>query len=396
MRLTITIPAYNEEEGIESICKRTLAAKPEIISQTPVTDVHIVVVSDGSWDKTPQIAAQIPGIDLISYEKNKGYGAAIKMGFNKFEDELVSFLDADGTCDPLFFIPLINEMECKKYDVILGSRMSSESKIAAIRIVGNLKFSNLLKFLSGSKVKDTVSVSRLIRRSALPTLYPLPNGLHFTPAMSAKAIFDKTISIGEIPMPYEERIGESKLNPLKDGIRFLRVIIETAVQYAPHIIFNISGLVMVAIALILSFLPFSSWITGDALEDWMIYRIFTSFVLLNAGTLLFCTGQVAKGFLRLIHYRGKTDLIRAPKVFTERVVTRHGLLLGFVLLIVSAIILYNPLVELLSKGTITLSWWSFLVGELFFLLGFVFITSGSLGVIQKLLSIEIVEKNKLV
>lgn len=386
MKLTIVIPAYNEEDAIASICERTKNAVPDIISKTPVKEVHIVVVNDGSQDKTPEIAKQIEGIHLISYPKNKGYGAAIKLGFDAFpEDDLVSFLDADGTCDPLFFIELINGMTKHQYDVMLGSRINENSKMPAIRRVGNVLFATLLNFLAGSKVKDTASGMRVIRREALKTLYPLPDGLHFTPAMSARAIFNRKVSIGEIPMPYQERIGESKLNPLKDGIRFLRVIIESAILYAPHVIFNIAGVIMMVIAMILLILPLKNIIYGAGIEDWMIFRIFTAFVLLNGGLLLFCTGQVAKGFLGLIHYGSNPEILRGSKSVVEQVITGHGMLMGLISLVISGFILYNPFTELMSKGVITTHWWPFLLGQLFFLLAMIFISSGALGYISKLI-----------
>ena len=61
---------------------------------------------------------------------------------------------------------------------------------------------------------------RVLRREALNTLYPLPDGLHFTPAMSARALMTDQ-RVVEIPMSYAERVGESKLRVLRDGVRFL-------------------------------------------------------------------------------------------------------------------------------------------------------------------------------
>lgn len=389
MRLSIVIPAYNEEDAIESICERTKAAISTIISKTVVTDVHIVVVNDGSFDNTPVIARHISDISLISYEKNRGYGAAIKLGFEAFPaDELVSFLDADGTCDPLFFIELINEMMEKKYDVVLGSRINDQSEMPAIRRLGNMIFAKLLNILAGTRVKDTASGMRVIKRTVLERLYPLPDGLHFTPAMSARAIFNKTISIGELPMPYQERIGESKLNPLKDGIRFLRVIIESAIQYAPSVIFNFSGIIMTLLALFLAFLPAKNLILGSGIEDWMIFRVFTSFVLFNSGILLFCTGQVAAAFLRLIHYSNEFEIINQPKPYFEKLITRHGMLIGLCTMFIAIFILYTPFVELLRRGTISADWWSFLLGELFFLSAMIFAVFGALGFVAQLITAD--------
>src|SRR5262249_18905790 len=147
-------------------------------------------------------------IRLIVFEKNRGYGAAIQEAWRQSDAELVGFLDADGTCDPLFFAPLCATLDREGADVILGGRLNSESKMPAIRRVGNVLFAAVLTVFSPQRVRDTASGMRVVRRSSLPQLYPLPTGLHFTPAMSARAILNDDLKIVEIPMPYHERAGE--------------------------------------------------------------------------------------------------------------------------------------------------------------------------------------------
>ena len=101
MMLSITIPAYNEEEAIESILTRCLEARERIVAETDVDEVEIIVVSDGSNDRTVERATpfvESGPIKLIAYTPNRGYGAALKLGFKESKGELVSFLDADGTC----------------------------------------------------------------------------------------------------------------------------------------------------------------------------------------------------------------------------------------------------------------------------------------------------------
>jgi hypothetical protein len=72
----------------------------------------------------------------------------------------------------------------------------------------------------------------------------LPNGLSFTPAMSARAMLSDTLRIVEIDMPYDERAGESKLHVVKDGLRFLRVILETAFLYRPARLLGLAALAL--------------------------------------------------------------------------------------------------------------------------------------------------------
>src|SRR5262247_1663883 len=98
MKLLIVIPAYNEESSIKSIIERSLTARDNIIANSPVTEVEITVVSDGSTDRTVELASSYANwINLIVFEKNRGYGAAIKEAWNQSDADLLSFLDADGT-----------------------------------------------------------------------------------------------------------------------------------------------------------------------------------------------------------------------------------------------------------------------------------------------------------
>ena len=105
--LTIVIPALNEEASIESTIMRCLAARERICVVGGVRDVEVIVVSDGSTDRTAAIAQELaarhPAVSVVVFEKNRGYGAAIKEGFERGRGDLVSFLDADGTCDPNYF-----------------------------------------------------------------------------------------------------------------------------------------------------------------------------------------------------------------------------------------------------------------------------------------------------
>ena len=273
MKLSVVIPALNEEASIASIIERTLAAESYIIANSAVTALEIIVVSDGSTDQTVTIATTyIPKIKLIVFEKNKGYGAAIKQGWSEANGELLAFLDADGTCEPQFFANLVNLLTTKNADVVLGCRLNKESKMPFIRRLGNFIFAKLLTFLSSNYVKDTASGMRVVKKSSLKKIYPLPDGLHFTPAMSARALLNEHIVIAEEDMPYHEREGESKLSVTKDGVRFLKVILSTAFLYRPHVIFNTISIFVFLLAAIVMLEPTMYYFTHHRVEEVMIYR----------------------------------------------------------------------------------------------------------------------------
>jgi hypothetical protein len=99
-----------------------------------------------------------------------------------------------------------------------------------LRLVGNV-FALLLSFFSSKRQRYRERM-RVVRRASLNKLLPLPNGMHFTPAMSARAILHLT-SASSRRICHHERAGESKLHVLRDGLRFLRVIVEAAFLYRP-------------------------------------------------------------------------------------------------------------------------------------------------------------------
>ena len=82
-------------------------------------------------------------IKLIVFEKNRGYGAAIKEGWRQSDADFLGFLDADGTCDPDFFATLCQALERDQSDVALGNRMHTRSKMPLVRRVGNFIFAGI-------------------------------------------------------------------------------------------------------------------------------------------------------------------------------------------------------------------------------------------------------------
>jgi glycosyltransferase involved in cell wall biosynthesis len=244
MRLLIAIPALNEEASIEAIIERSLEARADIIARSPITQVDITVVSDGSTDRTVSLARKYSDtIKLIVFEENRGYGAAIQQAWLESDSDLLGFLDADGTCEPRFFADLAQALLAQRADVALGCRLNQNSEMPLIRRTGNILFAGLLTALSGQYVRDTASGMRIVRRDAYARLRPLPAGLHFTPAMSARALLDRDaqVKLIEIDMPYHERVGDSKLKVGKDGLRFLNVITQTAIRYRPARVAAILG-----------------------------------------------------------------------------------------------------------------------------------------------------------
>ncbi len=353
--LTIVIPALNEEEAIGSTIERCLAARPHIQQAGHVGEVEIVVVSDGSTDRTEEIARRYQEVGVLAFQRNRGYGAAIKAGFAHGRGTLVGFLDADGTCDPRVFADLCQALEKQDADVAIGSRMGPESEMPRIRAVGNTIFAWMLGLLSRRAVGDTASGMRVLRRDRLPDLYPLPDGLHFTPAMSARVLIEDQLKLVEVPMPYAERVGRSKLSVVRDGLRFFRVILQAAMCHRPArpLLALAGGLGL--LAGVAGAAPAALYLREGRLEEWMIYRILLASLLTTGMALLLCAAVVAEHVSALAYRRaprsaGVTGLVR--RLFTPR-----GRLLGGLLLLAGALLVAWPgVVEYVGTGEVSMHW----------------------------------------
>ncbi|MEM7116208.1 MAG: glycosyltransferase family 2 protein [Chloroflexota bacterium] len=291
--LSIVIPAYNEENGIADIVHRVLNIEKKLPT-VGVENLELLVVDDGSADKTATITRDIakerPNLRLISHPQNKGYGAALKTGFGQAKGELVGFLDADGTYPPEHFPNL-----CKKAlngsDLVIGSRMtSSETGMPLTRRIGNRFFAGLLSLVGRQHVTDSASGMRVFKRELLERIYPLPDGLNLTPVMSTRAIHEG-IPMAEIPIPYSERVGRSKLSVVHDGSLFLRSMLWTVLTYNPVRILGVVGLSGIALSLLIIIGLLITRLQGvDTLGPWGVTAVFIGAIFGFSGFSIFSLG----------------------------------------------------------------------------------------------------------
>lgn len=287
--LSIVIPAYNEENGIAEIASRVLSVGPEL-KKAGVDQLELLVVDDGSKDRTAEVASKISGVTLIQHPHNKGYGAALKTGFSKARGELIGFLDADGTYPPEYF-PQLCLAALNGKDLVIGTRMVGEdSQMPFTRRIGNFFFATLLTMLSRQKVTDSASGMRVFKREILEQIYPLPDGLNLTPVMSTRALHEG-INIGEVPIPYSERVGRSKLSVIHDGRIFLQSMIWTVLSYNPVRILGLLGIGgLGAAALVFLGLVVTRLSGVTSLGPWGVVALFVALISAIAGIDLFALG----------------------------------------------------------------------------------------------------------
>src|SRR5437773_7237985 len=151
-KLSVVIPAYNEEHGIDAILDRVLAQR-EPLREGGIGELEVLVVDDGSRDRTAERVAAYSDVRLIRHQVNRGYGAALKTGFSAATGDLLAFLDADGTYPPEHFPALCRSALEPDHDIVIGSRMlGNDSEMPLVRRIGNTLFASLLSVVAKRRV----------------------------------------------------------------------------------------------------------------------------------------------------------------------------------------------------------------------------------------------------
>src|SRR5262249_50987610 len=215
------------------------------------------------------------------------------------------FLDPDGPVppDPR---PALWRAALDGADIVVGSRMAAEENgMPFTRRVGNRLFAALVTLLGNRRVRDSASGMRVVRREVLRRLEPLPDGLHFTPIMSLRAMHEG-LRLVEGPIPYAERIGQSKLRVGRDRLRYLRSIVWTALGYNPVRVLGGLGLAGVAVAALVGAGLVLARLNGvHTLGPFGVAAVFAALVCGVGGVSLFGLGATFNYLLALT--------LRAPR-----------------------------------------------------------------------------------
>lgn len=222
--ITVVIPAYNEEEGIES----TLAQLKAVMARQDIP-YDIIVVDDGSTDGTAEVVRNTPGVRLVQHHTNRGYGAAIKTGIRQANHDWIAIIDADGTYPPQAIQYLIAEMD--GYDMIVGAR--SERDIPLARRPAKWFIAKLAEYLSETEIPDLNSGLRVFRKdTALSYFNILPSRFSFTITITLALLSDHYL-VKFVPIEYHKREGRSKISPLQDTLNFVQLVLRTIMYFNP-------------------------------------------------------------------------------------------------------------------------------------------------------------------
>ncbi len=207
------IPFYNEKESLAGVISCTL----------PHVD-HLILVDDGSTDGTQNIIPLNEKIILIAHPQNLGKGAALKSGLIesiKRGFDISITLDADMQHPPDDIPKFISEL--KKYDVVVGNRLSSLGNMPLQRIASNKLTSLLLSLKTKIKLPDTQCGFRGYRNNVLENILPNFSGYEAESEMLINAS-RSNCRIGFVTIPTIYANEKSKMKPVKTIIGFLRVL----------------------------------------------------------------------------------------------------------------------------------------------------------------------------
>lgn len=238
-KIAIIIPAFNEERFIGSL---VLQAR---------NYGTVVVVDDGSSDKTAEIA-RAAGATVLRHEANRGKGAALNTGFkyvNTLVVDVVVTLDGDGQHRCKDICSVVAPILAGEADIVVGSRFLKEkSRIPPWRIVGQHALTWATNFSSGAHLSDSQSGFRAFSSSILMMLNFDTQDFSVESEMQFLAQ-ERNLKLIEVPIKvlYEE---PAKRNPVYQGLQVINGIVRLVSQHRPLFFFGGGGLVVLLLGLI--------------------------------------------------------------------------------------------------------------------------------------------------
>ena len=230
VKVTIIIPAYNEETGI----KKTLNKIMENINND---SYEIIVVDDYSKDKTAEIVSSFDSVNLLQHTANKGYGAALKTGINNANSNIICITDADSTYPNEKIDSLLNQLIENDLDMVVGARTGKNVKISMLRKPAKWAIGKLANWVTGQPIPDINSGLRVFKKSSfMPFQYIVPDGFSFTTTITLGMLSGR-YKVKFTPIDYFQRLGKSKIRPIRDTLNFIKLILRIGLYFTPIKIF---------------------------------------------------------------------------------------------------------------------------------------------------------------
>ncbi|HUY87580.1 MAG TPA: glycosyltransferase family 2 protein [Pirellulales bacterium] len=244
-RLTVLLPAYNEEQAITRVLGEIVEALADLAAY------EILVVDDASTDRTAELAEQFAAecwhcpVRVIRCPVNRGAGAARKIGVRAARGEVVVMLDADGSYPAAAIRELLRFFPA--YDQVNGARTSEQGTLRWLRRPTKWFIRKLACYLTGHRIPDLNTGLKAFKREAmLPWLWVVPDGFSCVTTMTL-AFLTNGYAVKYVPTEYRPRIGKSKFHPIKDTAAYLSTVLRIVLYFRPLKVFlPLSGLLIAA------------------------------------------------------------------------------------------------------------------------------------------------------
>ncbi|MFO7916974.1 MAG: glycosyltransferase family 2 protein [Anaerolineae bacterium] len=213
MKLSVLMPVYNEEAGLEEIIRRVAAVDVE---------KEIIVVDDCSDDRTPEILQMldVPELRVLRHETNRGKGAAIRTALEAATGDAIIIQDADLEYDPRDYEALLAPLISGEAQVVYGARSFDEQKF--LLRFGNRLLTSLTNLLYGVDLEDMETCYKVMHTEIARRLGIECNRFDLEPEITAK-VTRLGYEIHEVPISYDPR-EQKKLSPWRDGWPAVRAL----------------------------------------------------------------------------------------------------------------------------------------------------------------------------
>ena len=234
--VSIIVPALNEEQSIEQVVRGLVTSFPSS---------EIIVVNDGSTDKTEMLANQA-GALVVNHDSRRGYGAALRSGVLASTRDFVLFCDADGQHRIEDVARVM--AECSNCSMVVGAR-TTNSHVPINRRPGKFIIQHWANILANQKIPDINSGLRIIEKCVLlKCLHLMPTGFSFS-TTSTFALMKGNHAVKWVPITVQARKGESTVKQLRHGPETMMLMLRLTVLFEPLRVFLFVTFVLFGISL---------------------------------------------------------------------------------------------------------------------------------------------------
>lgn len=243
--LSVVIPAFDEEDAIGE----TVRTVNQTLTASDIAPFEIIVVDDGSADRTSEIASQ-EGARVVRHLQNLGYGRSLKDGIAAASYDAVVITDADGTY-PIKDIPRLFALYRTGYHMVVGSRTGEHYRESVFKSPLRWILQHLVEYTASRRIPDINSGLRIFSRDHAAAYFErLCDTFSFTTSLTL-AFMMNGLFVVYVPIDYYKRIGKTKVRLLSDSLRTLQYIAEAAVYYNPLRIFMLVSMLLFAASVLL-------------------------------------------------------------------------------------------------------------------------------------------------